>query len=72
MGCTWEKEEGRWICQAKHCPHWSKEGCKLGKVTLICDNWDCKWNTVGAHYCKCMDVHLDANGKCLGFELGGK
>ena len=63
--CTWKKENGRYVCQAKHCPHWSKEGCLIGKVSLTCDNDDCRWNKEG--HCVCMDVHLDADGKCLGY-----
>ena len=66
MPCTWKKVDGRWICQAKHCPHWSKEGCKIGKVSLYCDSHDCKWNSEEGH-CLSMDVHLDADGKCLGY-----
>lgn len=66
--CTWEKIDGRWICMAKHCPHWSKDGCKLGKVTLVCDNWDCRWNDDRFGRCKTMAVHLDADGKCMGME----
>lgn len=62
--CTWKKEGGRWICQAKKCPHWTEDGCKLGKVSLTCDNGDCRWNFDG--HCRSMDVHLDADGKCLG------
>ncbi len=64
MTCTWEKQDGRWVCLAKECTHWSDTGCLLGKVSLTCDNDDCKWNTQG--HCTCMDVHLDADGKCLG------
>ncbi len=69
--CTWEKKDGRYICQAKHCPHWSKEGCKIGKVSLTCDNDECKWNSARLKlntegHCGCMNVHLDADGKCLG------
>ncbi len=66
--CTWEKHGGRYVCMAKHCLHWDKGNCKLGKVTLSCDNQDCFWNSEGNHVCKCMDVHLDADGKCLGFR----
>lgn len=66
--CTWKKVDGRFVCQAKHCPHWSKDGCKLGKVSLSCDRDDCRWNIKGGHRCITMDVHLDADGKCLGFE----
>lgn len=67
VGCTWEKREGRYICMAKHCPHWMKGGrCKIGKVTLTCDNGECKWNK--EHFCISMDVHLDADGKCLGYK----
>jgi len=70
--CTWEKVDGRYVCQAKHCPHWSSDGCLLGKVSLTCDNNECKWNRVGDNFvsrCGSMDVHLDADGKCLGAEL---
>lgn len=67
MGCTWEKKDGRYVCMAKHCPHWLEGGlCSIGKVTLSCDNEDCVWNR--DHRCGCMDVHLDADGKCLGFK----
>lgn len=66
--CTWEEVDGRWVCQATHCPHWSKDGCKLGKVTLVCDSWDCRWNDGNFGRCKTMAVHLDANGKCMRFE----
>lgn len=72
VGCTWKKEDGRWICQAKKCIHWKEGGvCGLSKVSLTCDNNDCKWNNEiipGVYGCKTMDVHLDADGKCLGFE----
>lgn len=67
-GCTWKKEGGRYICMAKHCPHWSEGNCLIGKVTLSCDNEDCDWNSKGNHRCKVMDVHLDADGKCLGIR----
>lgn len=67
MTCSWKKVDGRYVCQAKHCPHWSKYGCLLGKVSLTCDNDDCKWRSEEGN-CRCMDVHLDADGKCLGFE----
>jgi len=62
--CTWEKKDGRYICMAKHCPHWDNGNCLIGKVTLSCDNEECIW--YNDHFCKCMDVHLDADGKCLG------
>lgn len=68
MSCTWEKVDGRWVCQAKECPHWRKDGCELKKVSLTCDNDDCKWNIKNAGRCLTMDVHLDADGKCLGVE----
>ena len=30
--CTWEKVDGRYICQAKQCTHWSTgEFVKLAK-----------------------------------------
>ena len=64
--CTWEKKAGRYICIAKHCPHWHKDGCLIGKVGLSCDNEECVWNN--DHRCKGMDVHLDADGKCFGFR----
>lgn len=68
--CTWEKLDGRYICMAKHCPHWLDGGkCQIGKVTLSCDNEECKWNVLGGR-CSSMDVHLDADGKCLGAECG--
>lgn len=67
------KIDGRWICQAKRCPHRITGegcyGCKLGKVSLSCENTGCGWNvevSPGDHRCMCMDVHLDADGKCLG------
>lgn len=70
--CSWEKIEGRWVCQAKQCLHWLKGGgCALGKISLTCDNSDCKWNkelVPGVYGCPSMDIHLDADGKCLGFE----
>lgn len=70
--CTWKKIDGRWICQAKECLHWLEGGgCVLGKVSVTCDNNDCKWNQElfpGLYGCKSMDVHLDGDGKCLGFE----
>jgi len=73
VGCTWEKVDGKWICQAKQCVQWMEGGsCKLGKVSLTCDNNDCRWNKkieqYGIYICRGMDAHLDANGKCLGFE----
>lgn len=65
--CTWEKFEGRYVCMARHCPHWLKDGsCAIGKVTLSCDNEECFWNR--DRTCGCMDIHLDADGKCLGFR----
>ncbi len=69
---TWEKEEGRWVCQADKCPHSCKGGgCKLGKISLTCDNNNCAWNKMvgpGIYACRSMDAHLDADGKCLGFK----
>ena len=75
MSCTWEKKDGRYICMAEHCPHWKEGGgCKLMKVSLSCDNEDCVFNICiaersPANACRCMDVHLDADGKCLGVQL---
>ena len=68
--CTWEKVDGRYVCMAKKCPHWRETGCELGKVTLTCENEECKWN-VDMH-CKTMDVYLDADGKCLGMRKKGE
>lgn len=62
--CTWEKRDGRYVCMAKKCPHWDTGNCLIGKVTLSCDNEECRWWR--DHRCACMDVHLDADGKCLG------
>jgi len=71
--CTWEKIDGRYVCQAKQCCQWMEGGaCKLGKVSVTCDNNDCKWNKkideYGIYVCQGMDIHLDADGKCLGME----
>ncbi len=67
---TWSKQDGRWICQAKTCTHWLNDGgCKLGKISLTCDNNGCEWNKMiapGVYGCTCMDVHLDAAGRCFG------
>lgn len=70
---TWIKVHGgRWVCDAKQCTHYLKGGgCKLGKISLTCDNNDCRWNkqlAPGIYGCISMDVHLNADGKCLGFE----
>jgi len=69
--CTWKKVDGRWLCQAEQCTHWDAGKCKIGKVSLSCDNNDCKWNVVlvpGIYGCLTMDIHLDADGKCIGFD----
>ena len=68
--CTWKKVNGRYICQATKCPHWLKGGgCKLGKASVTCDNNECKWNLgIGINKCSSMDLHLDADGRCLGVE----
>ena len=70
--------DGRWVCQAEHCPHRiigkGCYGCKLGKVSLSCDKTDCRWNVEvpgSDNRCLCMDVHLDADGRCLGYEKRG-
>ena len=67
--CTWVKKDGRYQCMAKNCPHWRENGiCELGKVTLTCDNNECKWNEhagSGVYHCIAMEVHLDGDGKCL-------
>ena len=69
----WGQNDGRWRCQAKECQQYlDGGGCRLGKISLTCDNNNCKWNKkvdgYGIYVCSCMDVHLDANGKCYGFE----
>ena len=67
--CTWKKVAGKWQCQAKQCVHWAAGGvCKIGKVSLTCDNNECVWNkerVPGIYGCHAMDVHLDADGRCL-------
>lgn len=67
--CTWKKVDGKWQCQAKQCIHWSAGGvCKIGKISLTCDNTECAWNkerVPGIYGCHAMDVHLDADGRCL-------
>ncbi len=45
----------------------------IGKISLSCDNTDCKWNSEiipGVYRCKLMDVHQAADGQGLG--IGGK
>ena len=69
--CFVKKVDGQYICQNDFCSHWSKKGCLLGKISLSCDNIECKWNTEvtpGIYRCSAMHVHLDANGKCLNIE----
>ena len=68
---TWKKVDGRWQCRATQCDHWSEEGCTIGKISMTCDNTDCKWNIMvipGIYRCSSMDAHLDADGRCLGIE----
>jgi len=70
---TWKKAEGRYFCEAKKCKQWTPNGCKLRKVGLTCDNKECQFNVSpmpGIYQCGCMDVHLDADGKCFGFKGG--
>ncbi len=69
---SYDKINGKYICKSKGCSHYSEEeGCTLGKVSITCDNNDCRFNkqisSLGVYTCSCMDVHLDADGKCLGF-----
>lgn len=69
---TWKKFEGRYFCEAKECKQWRPMGCRLRKVSLTCDNNECKFNVSvipGTYQCGCMDVHLDADGKCIGFKI---
>jgi len=68
MVCTWKKVNGRYMCQAVMCEHWTEEGCLLGKVSLSCDNDECIYHLEKGNHCACMDVHLDADGKCLGVK----
>lgn len=69
------KIDGQWVCQAKKCPHRvDGGGCKLGKVSLTCENTYCRWNieiTPGVHGCKCMSIQLDADGHCVGERRRG-
>ena len=74
---TWEQESGRWVCKASGCSHYLEGGgCKLGKVSLTCDNNACRWNKkvegYGIYVCSCMDIHLDANGQCYGKQKKGE
>jgi hypothetical protein len=65
------KEDGRYFCENTHCLKWTQGGCLLRKVGLSCDNGECKYNVSpipGVYQCGCMDVHLDSNGRCLGYE----
>lgn len=65
------KEFGKYFCENTHCTKWTKDGCLLRKVGLTCDNGECWFNISpipGVYQCGCMDVHLDANGKCMGFK----
>lgn len=72
MNCTWEKIDGRYVCMAKECVHWlAGGGCKLGKISHTCDNMECKFNrsvNPGIYCCMNMDIHLDANGTCMGIK----
>jgi len=68
MVCTWKKVNGRYMCQAVMCEHWTENGCGLGKVTLTCDNSECAYHNEQTSMCLTMDVHLDGDGKCLGFR----
>ncbi len=70
---TWESQSGRWTCKAEECKQWLEGGgCSLGKVSLTCDNNNCRWNKkvdgYGIYVCLCMDIHLDSDGRCYGFE----
>lgn len=66
---TWKKKGGVYVCKAKECRHFLKGGgCKLGKVSNTCDNNECHFNKhvgYGIYRCGNMDIHLDANGKCV-------
>jgi hypothetical protein len=67
----YRKENGKYFCENKHCSKWTPNGCLLRKVGLTCDNCECKFNVSplpGIYQCGCMDVHLDNEGKCMGYE----
>lgn len=64
----YRKELGRYFCENEQCSKWTAKGCLLKKVGLTCDNGECQFNVSpipGVYQCGCMDVHLDADGKCL-------
>jgi hypothetical protein len=66
-----KKAFGRYFCENIHCKKWTPKGCLLRKVGLTCDNNSCYFNVspmAGIYQCGCMDVHLDADGKCLGVK----
>ena len=66
------KEDGKYFCENNHCSKWTIDGCLLRKVGLTCDNSECKYNVSpipGVYQCGCMDVHLDADGKCMGYKI---
>ncbi len=70
MGCNEaQKIDGKWVCHAKNCPHRRPDGgCLLGKASVSCDNNNCSWNielAPGIYGCRAMDVHLDADGRCM-------
>jgi hypothetical protein len=77
MTCEAKKVDGRWVCYAEKCPHRIEGGgCQLNKATVTCDNNDCRWNmelAPGVYGCRTMDIHLDADGKCLSYQsIGGE
>ena len=72
---TWKKCNGHYFCEAKECKQWTPNGCLLRKVGLTCDNRECNLNVSpipGVYQCGCMDIHLDADGRCIYSKRGGK
>jgi hypothetical protein len=73
MDGSFRKEFGKYFCENEQCAKWTPDGCLLRKVGLTCDNGECKFNVSpipGVYQCGAMDVHLDADGKCVGFVCG--
>lgn len=69
MRKTWKRTKGIWVCEAAHCKNClANGGCRLGKVSLTCDDNECQFNKEiqpGIYGCISMDIHLNAEGKCL-------
>ena len=72
MACTWTEVDGRFVCQAVECTHWTPGGCELGKVSLSCSNRDCRWHAGSTNHCRCMHVTLGKDNECTNFEQKSK